>query len=404
MKQSSEHLKFVTPELSFIDKLNSFFRTALKSNLPLAIWKTPQQNIVNAVCQLDKSASFPEEIESAPVGYYFVPFDQAGKSKPRFIKADLTLDSRENQLKIDPIFKNDQSIDYFTQLLNETSSLQDFRLSDYLSNERVAQKNKEEFKKLVKESIEAISQGHYQKIVPSRTKEIALASNFNPIDEFFKLCSSYDNAFVSIVFIPNVGLWMGATPELLLSVENMKLFKTEALAGTQSIDNNFDLYNAAWKQKEIEEQALESRYIINCFKSIRLREFDEYGPKTVQAGNLIHLKTEFSVDMEKVSYPLLGTAMLDLLHPTSAICGMPMKAAAQFLKDREGFDRSYFSGYLGPSNIENKTSLFVNLRCMQILKNKAILYAGAGVTEDSDPESEWNETEMKFQTLLNVIQ
>ena len=124
----------------------------------------------------------------------------------------------------------------------------------------------------------------------------------------------------------------------------------------------------------------------------------------MQAGNLIHLKTEFSVDMEKVSYPLLGTAMLDLLHPTSAICGMPMKAAAQFLKDREGFDRSYFSGYLGPSNIENKTSLFVNLRCMQILKNKAILYAGAGVTEDSDPESEWNETEMKFQTLLNVIQ
>jgi isochorismate synthase len=404
MKQSLEQVKFVTPELSFIDRLNSFYKTSIKSNLPLAIWKTPRQNEVNAVCQLDKFSVYPEEIESAPEGYYFVPFDEEGESKPSFIKADLKLNSRENELKIDPIFKNDQSIDDFTQLFNEVSRLQDFRLTDYLSNESVVQKDKEEFKKLVEESIEAISQGHYQKIVPSRTKEITLSSNFNPIDEFFKLCSAYANAFVSIVFIPDAGLWMGATPELLLSVENMKLFKTEALAGTQGIENNFDLSKAAWRQKEIEEQALVSRYIINCFKSIRLREFDEYGPKTVKAGNLIHLKTEFSVDMEKVSYPLLGTAMLDLLHPTSAICGMPMKAAAKFLKDREGFDRSYFSGYLGPSNFENKTSLFVNLRCMHILKNKAILYAGAGVTEDSDPESEWNETEMKFQTLLNVIQ
>ncbi|MFT7031944.1 MAG: isochorismate synthase [Cyclobacteriaceae bacterium] len=404
MKQSSEQVRFVTPELSFIDKLNAFFKASVKSNLPLAIWKAPRQNEVNAVCQLDKSSIYPEEIESAPKGYYFVPFDKKGESKPSFIKADLTLNSKENELKIDPIFNNDQSIDDFVYLFHEASSLQGFKLSDYLSNENVVQKDKEAFKKLVEESIEAIRQGHYQKIVPSRTKEITLSANFNPIDEFFKLCYAYDNAFVSIVFIPEVGLWMGATPELLLSVENMKLFKTEALAGTQGIENNFDLSKAAWRQKEIEEQALVSRYIINCFKSIRLREFDEYGPKTVQAGNLIHLKTEFSVDMEKVSYPLLGTAMLDLLHPTSAICGMPMKTAAKFLKDREGFDRSYFSGYLGPSNIENKTSLFVNLRCMHILKNKAILYAGAGVTEDSDPESEWKETEMKFQTLLNVIQ
>lgn len=404
MKQSSEQVKFVTPELSFIDKLSAFFKTSIKSNLPLAIWKTPRQNEVNAICQLEKSSYYPEEIESAPQGYYFVPFDQHGECKPNFIKADLTLTSSENELKINPIFEERGSIDHFSQLFNEESSSPDFKIFDYLSNESIIQKDKKEFKKLVTESIEAISQGRYQKVVPARTKKISLASKFNPVDEFFKLCSIYENAFVSLVFIPDVGLWMGATPELLLSVENKKLFKTEALAGTQAIDNNFELSKAAWTQKEIEEQALVSRYIINCFKSIRLREFEEYGPKTVKAGNLIHLKTEFSVDMEKVSYPLLGTAMLDLLHPTSAVCGMPMKTAAQFLKEREGFDRSYFSGYLGPSNIDNKTSLFVNLRCMHILKNKAILYAGAGVTEDSDPESEWNETEMKFQTLLNVIQ
>ena len=96
--------------------------------------------------------------------------------------------------------------------------------------------------------------------------------------------------------------------------------------------------------------------------------------------------------------------MLDLLHPTSAVCGMPQEPALDFLRKHEEYDRAFYSGYLGPVNIENETNIFVNLRCMQLLSQKAILYAGAGVTIDSDPEKEWQETEMKLQTLLNVLQ
>ena len=201
-----------------------------------------------------------------------------------------------------------------------------------------------------------------------------------------------------------VGIWMGATPELLLSVEDKKKFTTVSLAGTQVIADDFPLAKAAWTQKEIEEQAMVSRYIINCFKKIRLREFEEYGPKTVRAGNLAHLKTTFEVDMAEVNFPQLGTVMLELLHPTSAVCGMPMKPAFEFLKENEGYDRQYYSGYLGPTNVQNETRLFVNLRCMKIEGNQATLFAGAGITEDSEPESEWNETEVKMQTLLNILQ
>jgi isochorismate synthase len=401
MKETSGQVKFKNSELPFSDKLTSFFKAAIKSNISLAIWKNPRQNEVNAICQLEYSTFYPDELETAPQGYYFVPFDNNGSSKSEFIKADISFNSIENELRINPVFNGHESLDKFKKLFDGTF---DFILSDYLLDDNVAHKHKENYKKLVSEAIEAIDSGDYQKIVPARTIQINLPDEFDPIAEFFKLRAAYENAFVSLVFIPNSGLWMGATPELLLSVENHTLFKTEAVAGTQAINQNFELSKAAWTQKEIEEQALVSRYIVNCFKSIRLREFEEYGPKTVKAGNLIHLKTVFSVDMKKVNYPLLGTAMLDLLHPTSAVCGMPMKSAAQFLKEKEGFDRLYYSGYLGPSNIDNKTSLFVNLRCMHILKSKAVLFAGAGVTEDSDPESEWKETEMKFNTLLNVIQ
>ena len=176
-----------------------------------------------------------------------------------------------------------------------------------------------------------------------------------------------------------------------------------ALAGTQRRDIDKPISDTAWTQKEIEEQALVSRYIINCFKKIRLREYEEKGPKTIIAGNLLHLKTEFEVNMKETNFPELGTVMLELLHPTSAVAGMPKEASMAFIKEHEGIDRSFYAGYLGPIQNEQKTSIFVNLRCMQLLESNAVLYAGAGVTEDSVAQKEFEETEMKFNTLLNIL-
>jgi isochorismate synthase len=96
--------------------------------------------------------------------------------------------------------------------------------------------------------------------------------------------------------------------------------------------------------------------------------------------------------------------MLKLLHPTSAVCGMPLESAREFLRANEGYDRQFYTGYLGPVNVKGESHLFVNLRCMQLFSKKAILYAGAGVTIDSDAEKEWEETEMKLDTLLSAIQ
>lgn len=122
------------------------------------------------------------------------------------------------------------------------------------------------------------------------------------------------------------------------------------------------------------------------------------------AGGLLHLKSEFLVDMKATNFPQLGSVMLELLHPTSAVCGMPKENALDFLKENEGFDRSYFSGFIGPVNLNGETSLFVNLRCAKLENDEALLYAGAGITEDSVPEKEWEETELKCDIIGKFIQ
>ena len=176
-----------------------------------------------------------------------------------------------------------------------------------------------------------------------------------------------------------------------------------ALAGTQKYDPTIAMHEVAWVDKDIEEQAMVSRYIINRFKEIRLREFTEKGPMTVRAANLTHLCTTFKVDTKTTDFHDLGGVMLNLLHPTSAVCGMPKEPASDLVNEIESHDRKFYTGYLGPVYINNEIALYVNLRCMELFKDKANLFAGAGVTANSDPGKEWEETELKFNTLLNII-
>ncbi|MGL1888509.1 MAG: chorismate-binding protein [Reichenbachiella sp.] len=392
-------IKSLDHTLSFEKQLSTFFLTALSLDLPFAIWRKPNTNDIEAICQLSNSEHTIHEIEDAPEGFLFCPFN-SDKDQRSLIHADLKL-NQSNGFTINPGLqqassKVEQFVDEFSKESNKT-------YTDYLDTHEGESLSKEHFVKLVEDCIKVIETGDFKKIVPSRNHRFQYGDYFDPIIEFQKLCKSYSNAFVSMVYMPSKGLWLGATPELLIS-SNKHKFKTVSLAGTQPIPDNFKLSNAAWKQKEIEEQALVSRYIINCFKKIRLREFEEYGPKTVKAGNLMHLKTTFEVDMDETNFPQLATVMLDLLHPTSAVCGMPMKESAEFLKENEDYDRTYFSGYLGPISFQEENSLYVNLRCARLYANEGVAFAGAGVTEDSDPVSEWNETEIKLQTLLNIFE
>jgi isochorismate synthase len=190
---------------------------------------------------------------------------------------------------------------------------------------------------------------------------------------------------------------------LLASIDAEEKFKTIALAGTLPYTEGMNLKSVAWTQKEIEEQALVCRYIINCFKKIRVREYAEHGPRTVVAGNLVHLRTDYEVDMKEVNFPQLGSVMLKLLHPTSAVCGMPLGPAMDFLQKNEGYDREFYSGYLGPVNFDGASKLFVNLRCLQIFEKTARIYAGAGVTADSDPARETEEVSLKIHSLHHII-
>lgn len=389
----------VSSKISETELLAFLTDYAAAHEFPFALWRLPESNEKHLLISNQyQNLSHDAIIEDLVPGFIFSAFDRTRDSI--FLPASFLFVFEDGKLKApsDPLTTSSQ-----TWLEGEFAKSK--RPGKFKPAPIVCPKNAEDtgFLTLVNKCIDEIEKGTFEKVVPSRTKVIELPADFDVLTAFQKLCSKYHHALISFISIPEIGTWMGATPEILVTVQDKNIFKTVALAGTQRYSEGMNLKAVAWTQKEIEEQALVERYIISCFKKIRLREYDEHGPKTVVAGNLIHLKTDFEVDMKATGFPQLGSIMLQLLHPTSAVCGMPLESSLHFLKTQEGYDRSFYAGFLGPVNVNNNINIFVNLRCMQLGDKKAILYAGAGVTVDSVPEEEFEETEMKFNTLRNVI-
>lgn len=399
--------KTLTIQLSSFTKeeiIGAAINTAHSLNLPIAVWRMPKSSEIRLAISTHEAKELRRiDLDDLKAGFVVAPF-HFGTESSQFIEAHFCLSLDFDEVINERVFEVSDDLSKLEEIKNSFESFlmkESHDKSYHLSTNDVSE-NLTDYKSLVAESIAAINAGQFEKVVPARSKRIDLPKNFDPVRLFLDLCDNYHSAFVSFVSIPKHGTWMGATPEVLIEKTDT-LFKTTALAGTQKANASKSIGDISWTQKEIEEQAMVSRYIINCFKKIRLREYDESGPKTIQAGNLLHLKTSYIVNTKETNFPELATVMLELLHPTSAVAGMPKDSALNFINEREGLKREFFSGFLGPINLEGKSNLFVNLRCMQLLEKQAILYAGAGVTSDSNPEKEYQETEIKFKTLLNVL-
>lgn len=279
--------------------------------------------------------------------------------------------------------------------------------------------------------LKALHAGSCDKIVLSRTMQLPLPSDFSAGALFGAACETYPDAFVYLCHTPLTGTWFGSTPELLLSGEKDN-WQTVALAGTRRIKDTESGWDAKkdgkawpgngkksdwdtksdgkskaengdkpdWDAKNIREQRVVTAYLE---KQLRIKNLigSISEPYTVRAGQLMHIKTDFRFQM-----PDQGQVgdLLDFLHPTPAVCGYPKTEACRLILAHEGYDRAYYSGFTGPLNMEGKTDLYVNLRCASVSGDNVLLYAGGGLMPDSELKSEWEETEVKLQTMLSLIQ
>ena len=243
-------------------------------------------------------------------------------------------------------------------------------------------------------------QGTFRKIVLARQADETTLQPIDPVELFHCACQLYPRMFIALVYTPQSGTWLTATPEILLEGSGCD-WRTIALAGTMRLEDgqlDGEGENTTWSTKNIEEQRVVATYIAQCLEQFA-NDFREEGPRTVRAANLVHLRSDFTFTLP--SDDRIGD-LLQQLHPTPAVCGLPKREAFQFIIRNEYSPRRYYSGFMGPLQTPS-THLYVSLRCMNIEGNIYHLYAGGGLLRDSTLEQEWQETEAKLETTRRCL-
>ena len=285
---------------------------------------------------------------------------------------------------------------FFSSALREPLGFSDEMYGALPLNSSLSQK---EYISLVEKALSSITQHRLQKVVLSRYKVVSYYKQ--PIRVFTQLCELYAASFTYFLCAPGLGIWLGASPELLLRHKNNELHSM-ALASTHPVPTSGSMYELKWTEKEKKEQGFVKEYIEARFKEINHIELQSSHTETVRAGDLLHLCTFFKAQIPSDEH-FSSHQLLSSLHPTPALCGYPTSEALSFIQAHEPSPRGFYGGLLGPIYAPMDYQLYVNIRSARLYQQKAHLYAGGGIVAGSNPYKEWLETELKCQTIERLL-
>ena len=350
-------------------------RLLLRKGLPFCLYRFPGEN--------DALIAVPEDI-SAILG-----LKDSGDNRMEFVISPFDKNSSSPQIilrKLPPDFLEEEMVKNVGFLPEKNISWGD--LPEAISKETYLDKCGKYLAEIRNTSL--------SKAILSRAIVVEKPASFDPFAFFQILHDEYPETFVSLFYIPGRGLWAGASPELLVAKDGPE-YTTMALAATRPREAG-QAY--LWRKKEKEEHDMVREHVEEIFIKYGCTLLQSKGPYTIETGRVAHLRTDYK--FKEVGENRLAD-IISALHPTPAIGGLPVEASLACIRRHEGFDRHYYTGYLGETNGVDSSRLFINLRCMQIGQKDLAIFVGGGISADSDPEEEWAETHQKSLTLLEKI-
>lgn len=308
-------------------------------------------------------------------GFIFAPFHVSKQSPIHFcpsfvhLKGIKVIEEYVSHIKL----KEQPPIRYVSKDINSTSA--------------------ETYRKIFASFMQPLKKGDLKKVVLSckshvNFKNTDLASVFEHASHCYPHLTTY------LCGIDNQTIWMGCTPEILVKGAQGK-YETMALAGTFPITDQ----PIIWNLKNKQEQRYVAEYIHQVLKEMKL-DVKVGETQTLKAGGVVHLCTKFQFQLKA---PEQLALLINQLHPTPAVCGLPKQEAMQYILDNEGYQRDYYAGFLGWYDPFGETELYVNLRCAQIDDTGAMCYGGGGILPTSTVEDEWHEAQYKMDTIKKLF-
>lgn len=242
------------------------------------------------------------------------------------------------------------------------------------------------------------------KVVLARRALVRAQADFNSAQILANLGRRYRSCTLYAISTTSSQAFIGATPEQLAGVRLGRV-ETMALAGTAAAGDGANRAVAEEALLSSSKDLQEHRYVVEMITEALApltTEVDtEQRPKLQRLANVTHLHTPISGRLR----PGVGLAdVVDALHPTPAVCGVPQLQARNWIRELENFDRGLYAGALGYMNLAGEGVFDVAIRCAMTSGREATLYTGAGITAASDVEVEWAETARKAEAMLQALE
>ncbi|MEL6553489.1 MAG: isochorismate synthase [Cyanobacteria bacterium J06621_11] len=273
------------------------------------------------------------------------------------------------------------------------------------ASQKVVSKDVSGFAAAVQSILPPVKQGPLHKVVLADVMDVVAPQVIDEVRSLQTLRQNHPDCTVFALSNGKGQSFIGASPERLLSIDQGQLM-TDALAGSapRSPQDGIDRQLAQsllHSKKERYEHSVVVDFIVRQLRSLGLNPHYTDAPQILQLAHIQHLHTPISARLNpKVVSPL---EILDKLHPTPAVAGLPRQLACELIHQHETFDRGLYAAPLGWLDTEGNSEFIVGIRSALINGCKARLYAGAGIVAGSEPAKELAEIKLKLQTLLNAL-
>ena len=257
----------------------------------------------------------------------------------------------------------------------------------------------------VENATDLIKSGEFKKIVLARELHVKLQAPVSDTRLLNHLRNQYPDCYSFLISQDGKSSFIGSTPERLASFHDREVL-TEGLAGsisrgkTASEDAVLE-YELLHSQKDLSEHA----FVLDAIEENLQRYSDVFehpmSPGVKKLSNVQHLYTPVHARIKK---GVSRTEVLSRLHPTPAVGGYPREAAMPFINKLEHFDRGWYAAPIGWINAHGEGEFVVAIRSGLINSNEVRFFAGCGIVEDSNPQKEWDETNLKFIPMLTALE
>lgn len=337
------------------------------------------------------------EWDGFPSAYFVVPsFQLTSKNGQTFISINL-------------ITTSSNAVDEFDALREERDRLihiaevNEFGTSVKPTVSTIEEVDKDFYLKAVRDVTDQINNGEAEKVVIARSLQMNFDQEVSSVSALHHITSEQQESYH--FGLQRYGqLFFGATPERLIEITNGKAYSA-CVAGSSKRGKT------ATEDRILGEELLnddknreEHHYVVNMISNVFNQNCFDVSmpnePKLMRIRDIQHLFTSIEGKLKS------GTDIFKLveeLHPTPALGGVPTKKALEVIRREEQLDRGYYAAPIGWTDSDGNGEFAVAIRSGLLDGDKAYLYAGGGIVADSEPQQEYEETWVKFRPVLRAL-